>query len=356
MPQTAPQPAVPEPRVAFEALPDRELRNPLFRWLVHLGLPLGLSLVIHVFLFGAMALKSWAVIAQKSIDVGDYNAGLIENPDDRAQDAFHWGEQPKLDTPEVKPFDELPPDFSRVDPVDAAALKDPGKGMAEGDLGLGEGRFGGLLGTGSGAGEAGSGGFGSGLGGRGGQLGQIGIWNLRVQANKVVYVVDFSGSIIVAVDDLKRELKRSIGQLKPSQSFNVILFFSEDEVAKTESFAPNLQPASEETRKALFKWLDREAPRGDTKPMPSIKRALSMRPEVIFFFSDGLFEDSVVSETTSANRGTGSRFFCLVFDEILLNDTSKMPKETEGSRRMKKIAEQNRGEVKIVTGADLGRK
>jgi hypothetical protein len=358
-----PEPSGPVPLTMFEAPPDRERRNRFYRWLMHLGLPLGLSLCFHVVLLTAAAVYTFTVRARPDAEVGPYEAGLVENPDDRAADAFQWSQQLKLDTPEVEPLQDLTfRDFSRVSPLDESALKETAGESGAGDvgeLGLGEGRFS-LLGTGAGAGEAGTGGFGGGLGGRGGGLGQAGMWDLRVQANKIVYVVDYSGSIIVAVDDLKRELKRSVGALRPSQSFDVILFYSEGTGGqsrfKSESFAPSLQAVTREVRTQFFEWLDRRSPRGETEPLQSMKRALSLRPEAIFLFSDGYFDDSVVPEVTRANRGVEAKIICFVFDELLLGDTSGVPKETDGARRMRKIAEQNRGQVKIVTGKDLGRK
>lgn len=356
-----PTSAEPSPRPSFEAAPDRERRNPFYRWLMHLGLPLVLSVVIHVGVFTGAALKTFAVLVRAEITVEDYEAGLVESPEDRLDEAFQWAEEVTLDTPDEDQLDELDlSDFSRVDTFDESALSDAGDDLGAGEgegLGLGEGRFS-MLGIGSGAAEAGEGGFGSGMGGRGGRLGQAGVWGVRVQANRIVYVVDFSGSIIVAVDDLKRELKRSISDLKPSQSFNVIVFYSEGTGSsgrfKSDSFESQLQPATAETRRRFYEWLDRKSPRGETEPLQSMKRALAMRPEAVFFFSDGYFDDSVVDEVSRANRAARARIICFVFDEILLGDMSGLPRETDGARRLRRIAEENRGVAKIVTGKDLG--
>ena len=359
-PTPTPTPAKPRRQAEFEAVSDRERRNPFYRWLIHLGLPMGISLVVHVLLFAGMALKTWPVQAQREIEVGDYEAGLIESDEDRIMDAFQWDEQAALETPEVE-LDELNlDDWSRVDTVDETAFDESSMGEGEGDegLGIGEGRLS-LLGIGSGAGQAGEGGFGGGMGGRGGRLGQAGVWGLSIRANKIVYVVDFSGSIIVAVDDLKRELKRSIGDLRPTQAFNVIVFYSEGTGYagrfKSDAFASKLQPALPETKRRFFTWLARKSPRGETEPLQSMKRAVNLRPEAIFFFSDGLFDDSVVTEITRANRAAQARIFCFLFDEIVLGYTGRIPQETDGSRRLARIARQNRGKMKIVTDADLRR-
>ncbi len=167
------------------------------------------------------------------------------------------------------------------------------------------------------------------------------------------------GSIVVCVDDLKRELKRAIGRLKPSQSFNVILFYSTTggaQTVKTESFKGKLEAATDDVRKEFFGWIDRKAPQGDTEPLPAIRRALEMKPEVIFFLSDGYFDDTVVGAITSENKKVHAKVFSLVFDEAYLTDKGDLaPKETEGSLRMKRIAEANGGKTKIVTAKDLAK-
>jgi len=318
-------------------------------------------------LFALMALKSWDAWAARELEVGPYQATLLQQGEQSPEEPLRWDER-------VSEFPVAVPPPSPTDfPVDSA-LKDPpqasltgalqgssselgGSPLGQSELAFGAGALS-LLGTGGGAAAAGTGGLGDGPG-RAERLFDASLWNVRVPARRVIYVVDFSGSIVVAVDELKRELKRSIGRLKPGQSFNVIIFYSEgtggQERFKTEAFAPQLQPATEPVRREFFKWLSLKVPRGETEPLPAIERALSLQPDVIFFFSDGYFDDSVVEEITRANRRTQTSIMCLVFDEILLQDNGSFPRETEGARRMRRLAEQNRGQVKIVTGVDLQR-
>jgi hypothetical protein len=326
------------PAQAVEALPDRERRNPFYRWLMHLGIPVSVSLTLHAVLLSLLALRTFQFLVQPQIDVGDYNASLTDSLADRMNQAFQWTNPDELQTPPdqaEKPLDIT--DFSELRDLDTSSLTEKDTGPAEG-LGVGEGRLS-LLGTGGGAG-----GFGAGMGGEGRRIGQAGIWDFTIQANKIVYVVDFSGSIVVAVDDLKKELKRSVGSLKPFQSFDVVIFYSnvQQEKAIAEAFAGSLQIANEEVRKKFFEWIDKKAPVGGTDPLPAMKRALAMRPEAIFLFSDGEFDENYVTEIKSANRAA-ARVYCLVFDELLLG----------GAKRLKRVAEQNGGKVKVVTGADL---
>lgn len=355
---------VPGARPPPDTLPDREARNPFLRYFLHLGLPLVVSIGLHLGAVGFATVYGFSVLARPPIEVGEYSASLTESLADRMANAFSWSETSLLTAPDesVPALDNLA-NLLDVPEVDLSDLRqtrpDESIGPGTGGLGIGDGALS-LLGTGSGAGEAGTGGFGEGLGGGGGRLGQAGVWDLNIRANKVAYVVDFSGSILMAVDDLKRELKRSVGQLTPAQSFNVIIFYSAgggvDERFKTEAVFRGLQPATEQSRRTFFGWIDGKAPGGETRPLDALKQALTMEPEALFFFSDGIFDDSVVDQLGKANERGQTLVNCLVFDEQYLGDTSGLaPREDEAAARMRRIAQDNRGKFKIVTGKDLRR-
>jgi hypothetical protein len=346
-----------------EPLPDRAVRSWYVRWALHLFLPLVLSLVIHLCVVTFLALKTLRIVGRAADGIGQWTGTIVDA--DQTGAALQWESDNQWETPSDTPLDTSLDNLSSLAETESLAGGDvdvsapdvsPGCGDAAG--GLGEGALT-LLGTGSGAAEAGQGGFGSGLGSGGARIGHVGVWDLAVPANNVVFVVDFSGSILAAVDDLKRELKHSISRLTPNQSFDVIVFYSAgggtEERVRTESFRPQLERADRETRRAFFKWLDQKAPMGVTEPLDAVKRALALKPDAIFFFSDGYFDDTVVTEIQRANRAVGTRIFCLVFDELLLGDDSGLPRDTEGARRLRRIAEDNRGQVKIVTGKDLAR-
>ena len=64
-----------------------------------------------------------------------------------------------------------------------------------------------------------------------------------------------------------------------------------------------------------------------------------------------------MEEITTFNRRTRSHIHCLVFDELLLSNTDDLPPRlTDGARRLKRIADQNHGKFKMVTGRDLQRR
>ena len=66
--------------VVREALADRAARNPHFRWLVHLALPVFVSLVIHLGLVAFLAVKTFHVFARPGIDVGEWQGSVVACP------------------------------------------------------------------------------------------------------------------------------------------------------------------------------------------------------------------------------------------------------------------------------------
>ncbi len=349
----------PEP----EPLVDRELRNPYIRWLLHLGVPLSVSIGVHVLLFAFLALRSWQVFGD-GLGPEEYEVEITDASPREVQEGLKWPGEHLLDmdSPETD-LDIDPFQFSEL--TDRADLGDlarnetslnPGE-LGEGGFGIGESGRSGVLGIGDGAGRGGGGGFGRGFG-TGSGIGKAGVWNVKASGETFAYVVDFSGSIIVAVDELKRELKRSIGKLTSKQLFAVFIFYSTGDQShhfRTEAFAPRLLPATPDVKRKFFDWIDRRQPRGRTAPLQAMRRALALKPDAVFFFSDGVFADRVVTQVARENKTARAQIHCLVFDELLLSDTSGLPRLTEGARRLKRIAADSDGKTKIVTGTDLER-
>ncbi|MCG3129183.1 MAG: hypothetical protein CHACPFDD_04093 [Phycisphaerae bacterium] len=337
---------------------DREARNPWYRWLLHFGVPAAGSLVFHVVVVTALGLTTWAVVSRDRENVGEFEAGITDSLADQMRDGFSW-QQEQLETPETKleDLDSLT-SLTEIPDIDTSDLS---PSETAGDESAGP--FGGagrpdILGIGSGAGEAGTGGFGGGLGGGRRVGGRIEGWGLGVEANKVAYVIDFSGSIIIAQDELVGELKRSVGNLKPSQSFNVHIFYERSNKLVTDSFRDGLQQATPDAKKQFFEWIATKTPKGSTEPLTAMKRAIANEPEAIFFLSDGYFDESVVDEIRKANKSIKARMMCLVFDEILLGDRNAdlPPRTTDGARRLQRIAQENNGKMKIVTRKDMNRR
>ncbi len=336
---------------AVEGSGGRQAGNRWFQWAVHIGAPLGLSLAVHAVLIVLFSLTT--MVAVRSARAGVELDLTPVNAEELAGSDLQWQEAQLPLADEAVPFDSLAP-LTDVSEIDTSATDDSPSLGDMGDM-LGDGRVD-ILGTGRGAGPPGSGALGSHFG-RGGRAGgrSVRMWDADVIANKIAYVIDFSGSIIVAQDDLVRELKRSVGQLRPPQAFNVYVFYQSQSRVVTENFAQGgLVIAKDDTKAAFNRWIEARQPQGATAPLQAIREALKAEPEVVFFLSDGLFDEEIVAEVTRANRRVGARIICLVFDDALLNAAGARPiGETDGSRRLGRIASQNNGTCKIVTDADL---
>ena len=261
-------------------------------------------MALHILLFGLLALKTWQVVASHAAEFSEYAAGVIQAPDQNTLPALDW--TPPTPLAELEKPTAIPDlgslDFSRVTPLEPGALgTGPNLGPASDAMGLGDLGTGSLslLGTGGGvAGGAGSGGFGSSFGQRG-DLGQAGVWNVSVPANRIVYVIDYSGSVIVAVDELKRELKHSIGRLRPTQLFEVILFYGEGRRAGTfQSGRVRLAASARDSRNApeVFPVAGQQIPaRNRPAARPETRPALAAGD---FLLLRRLFDDSVSDELT----------------------------------------------------------
>ena len=348
------------PAAEMPPLIDRDRTSRPLRWLMHLGVPAVVSLSVHVFVLALLTLRTMQVFVGGPVQT-DYEVSIAE------QDA---GFKEELQWPGEHALDIDPAEAAAADPFalsggrtgnDLSALAaeeisiNPGE-IGTGGFGIGESGRSGVLGLGGGAGGGGGAGLGAGFG-TGSGIGQAGVWSVRASGDEFAYVVDFSGSILLAVDELKHELKRSIGNLKAEQSFTVFIFYSvtdrRSEQFRTDAFSPTLREATPEVKEEFFAWIDRKQPRGSTEPLQAMRRALALEPDAVFFFSDGLFGDEVVTAVAGINQQAKAQIHCLVFDEFLLSDTSGLPRMTEGARRLKRIADATGGKTKIVTGADL---
>ena len=119
-------------------------------------------------------------------------------------------------------------------------------------------------------------------------------------AKSNVFVIDISGSM-QTVDRLPRvmaTLKRAIGQLKPEQSFMVVLF---DNTLHTDPFSNGLVLAKKKNIDRVYDWLDMPHFGSGTNPLPAMLFAMQWKPERIVLLSDGEFDPTFADAITQAN-------------------------------------------------------
>ncbi len=158
---------------------------------------------------------------------------------------------------------------------------------------------------------------------------------------RVIFVCDASGSMEGRPKWLLvGELKETLGTLKPVQFFNVI-FFQWDTF--TAAYDDGLKPGSPRFKQQTYEFLDRLAVRGSTNPMPALEAAFRMKPQLIFFLTDGRFDqaagyDEVLATVRRLNAD----------QEVMINTIQFMNRDERAEQVLRTIAAENGGQYKFI--------
>ena len=179
-----------------------------------------------------------------------------------------------------------------------------------------------------------------GEGGRGGGS----FFGLEVEGSRFIYVVDKSGSM--SGDDsgplgrAKQELINSISELEDYMEFCVIFYSNGFEVMP----GGGLISASDFNKSKCFKWIEKITAAGGTDPTSAMKTGLAMRPDAIWLLSDGAFGVEMADQIFKDNKGKGVAVHTIGFINA------------SGEEQLRKIAKQNRGRYRFVSGRKKSRK
>jgi hypothetical protein len=198
-----------------------------------------------------------------------------------------------------------------------------------------EGALAGSSGSGTGAGHfdavasLGAGGGGSGKG--------VGFFGTRARADTVVFVVDMSGSMNDGrrFDRAVDELIRSLNSMVPQQKF-FVYFFNAVTFPMLGQHSAKLTAATPGNRTKVIKWIKTLQPDGDTAPEDALERALKLKPQVIYFLTDG--------EIPATTRDTVARYNR---EHKIVVHTIAFVTE-EGAEQLRGIAKDNKGKYRFV--------
>ena len=162
--------------------------------------------------------------------------------------------------------------------------------------------------SGSGNGSGNGTGDGTGSGGR--------FFEMRTDGRRFVFVVDrshsmnhpYPGEYKTRLNRVKIEIGRTIAQMNAQAEFFIILFNDQAHPMPYQTF----QPAQSAARTKSFQWLASVPADGLTDPRPALRMALDLRPDVIYFLTDGEFSPVISRDLEKiVQRGTAIHTFSL---------------------------------------------
>jgi hypothetical protein len=155
-----------------------------------------------------------------------------------------------------------------------------------------------------------------------------------------VYVVDCSGSMGEnrKFERAVYELLQSIEQLHSDQRYFVIFYSS----AAYPMDADEPVLATEDQFARTRRWIDHIRPDGGTHPLPALLLALSLRPDAIYFLSDGQFDPGAIHALRHRNRPNKR----LATRQIPIHTIAFVDRATEGL--MRTIARNSGGKFRFV--------
>ena len=164
-------------------------------------------------------------------------------------------------------------------------------------------------------------------------------------ARRIVFVLDATGSMMSEFDNLRAELRHTVAALKPPQEFNVV-FIQEDAPPPP---APDLLFVTPETKKLVEDYVDKFTPRGPTDPLPALKTAFGMHPQLIYFLVDPSdFPDKKAVIDLVRKQAVAGK--------IKMNVTPFTGDDVEGEKFLKQLADETGGNYhKVRNGAELGK-
>ncbi len=325
-----------------EGLPERS------NWITS-AVAWGTSAVFHILLLVSFAGIAW----WPGLGSGGHarGVGLVEDmgpisigdmslrPPDIASgvDTYELGDGTPAGNPEVS------------DPITDLGGSEPGTAANE-EMTLGV-----LAGGGTGAAGAEISALMSGL--TAGLGGRVGIFGASALGETVVYVIDRSDSMSEAgkLDDAKWELEESIRRLAPNQEFYIIFYSTDAQCME----ADTLQRATPDNKDRFLKWAkERIEPSGWTNPIPALQKALSLRPDIIFLHTDGVFTaspselisaDAVCAAIRRVNRRVDDRLQTAVHTIAFYDDQNREVFDRFAVPTLKRIAGENEGTYTVWT-------
>ncbi len=284
-----------------------------------------LSILYHAVLFVVMYLLPWLAGMAKPVSDAPIPTADLLSPVETKVTMNQPSTAPKAEQILPDPMSSMtfkPDKFERLDSIGTVKPNDLN-----------------ILGVGTGGSDQIDGGFSMPIGGSGPNF--FGLGEGARGARNIVYVVDRSGSMLNTFQGLVKEIKESVNGLRRSQRFHVIFYNSGPPL---ENPPRKLVSAIRSQKRNLFRFLDEISPMGGTDPRPAMRRAFAVEPDLIYFLSDGEFDEhaeSLMSMIDKLNRGRLVRIFTIAY----VNQ--------HGGAVLERIAREHNGQYRFVTEDEI---
>ncbi len=280
-------------------------------------------------------------------DISDDAADDAPNPG-IGGDPTRVAAQDKMDIPNATGVSDHPADMSHdLTPAGGGAGDNEGDILSSGaNENYGAGRGVGMgKGDGSGSGTGEGGGLAPfGVPGGGMGTGKATFLGVRANAKRIVFCCDATGSIMSKFDDLRVEIRKAVNGLRPPQAFSVVFF--QDNAPPP--LAKELLVATPANKARAFDYVDKFVARGTTDPLPALKAALALKPEVMYFLidpSDFPDKTAVLELFRKSNPGKTIKLHTIAF----------IDHDVEDEKFLKQLAAENNGAFKYVSEEDLSK-
>lgn len=169
-------------------------------------------------------------------------------------------------------------------------------------------------------------------------------FGLEAQGSRFAYIVDRSSSMRgEKMARTRNELSESVDALTENGEF-LIVFYSD--IPEALGGRPKWRDASERSKAEARRLIATTMPMGGTKPMPAFEMVFERRikPDAIYFMTDGRFNDDVPERIEAMNRRYRIPIHCILFGEASTN--SAVAQEVRAM--MERIAKASGGRFRQV--------
>lgn len=156
--------------------------------------------------------------------------------------------------------------------------------------------------------------------------GEVGFFGTKAKGKSFVFIVDCSGSMTQPTPKIhprlnipitrfmraRQELYLSLGQLSRGQTFYIFFYNHETYPHFFPTPAQSLVAANPDMLGLSRTWIQKINPGGGTDPRTAFKMALALRPDVIFFLTDGIIPP-VTRMVAKENNKSRTRIHTIAF-------------------------------------------